>query len=429
MKVVTSSQINAFGGLNFIHQALHQFNIADLLDRNLPSLARQSKYSWKDIFYSFLSIYYAGGNCVEDIQTVLSHHFGKSPFFNLCSPDTVLRRFKSLAVADSFCRTPRGSVDHRFNHNAMLVDLNIQLLDKLGVFAKESIVLDYDNTIVLTEKKDSKMTYKKAYGYQPGVCFVNQEQVLFIENRNGNSDAKSYQAQTLARMFDRLDAHQVGKIDKFRADAASHQFEVIQLLEHKVKHFYIGARNSYVQSCYSKVEKWYPTTDTLGQTIWIGETMYTPFQKRKDVVEGKSYRLLVKKKKSLNKQGNLITGDAYDYRSVITNDYQIDVEQGLKFYYQRGKAEQQFDILKNEFGWKKPCFSEHCNNTVFFYLSAMCKNLYSHLIDKLSRICNRVSRKYRMKRLIFSFITMPAKWIKRSRQWQLKIYQNIELIL
>ena len=48
------------------------------------------------------------------------------------------------------------------------------------------------------------MTYKRNPGYQPGVRTVNEHFLLGIENRNGNSDAKSFQKETLMRMFKTL---------------------------------------------------------------------------------------------------------------------------------------------------------------------------------------------------------------------------------
>ncbi|MBK6784007.1 MAG: hypothetical protein IPG79_09720 [Saprospiraceae bacterium] len=40
----------------------------------------------------------------------------------------------------------------------------------------------------------------------------------------------------------------ISRIDKFRADAASYQYDVVKLVEKNVTSFYIGARNSYVEN-------------------------------------------------------------------------------------------------------------------------------------------------------------------------------------
>ena len=66
MKIIQSKKIDAFGGLNFVHDLLEQIGITSLLESGLPVLPSQSTYKWHDIFSSFLSIYFCGGNCIED---------------------------------------------------------------------------------------------------------------------------------------------------------------------------------------------------------------------------------------------------------------------------------------------------------------------------------------------------------------------------
>jgi hypothetical protein len=429
MKVKNLSQINAFGGINFVLNEFEKLSMDQFLSENLPLLSPNSKYSWTDIFYSFSSVFYCGGNCIEDTKTVLSNQFSTNPFFKLCSPDTILRRFKNLATAEQHCYTPRGVVQHQFCVNDTLASANIELLKKNGVFDVSETILDYDNTIVFNEKADSKMTYKRAYGYQPGVCMINEENVLYIENRNGNSDAKSFQVDTLNRMFYHIYKDQkTKKINKFRADAASYQHEVIQCLEQNVDTFYIGTRNSYVEKYYSQIENWIPAKDQKGEDVLIGSIEYCPFLKKKEKGSpANKYRLLVKKKIRPDGQTNLITNDAFDYHSVITNDFTTDLKIALDFYYHRGAAEKQFDILKNDFGWNNLPFSNLNENTVFLYFSAMCKNLYKTVLNNLSKSYKNINPKHRIKRFIFSFIAIPARWTRSSRHWCLSVFGKIPL--
>jgi hypothetical protein len=426
MKILFSEGISSFGGLNFVHEELEKFGIQKILEANLPKLPPQSQYLWKDVFYSLLSIYFCGGDCIEDVKTVLSQRFGKSPLFKLCSPDTILRRLKGLEAQDNFCKTKRGTVEHQYNYNERLAELSIKLLKKCGEFDKEEVILDYDNTIAFNEKADSKMTYKRNYGYQPGVCFLNEDKVLCLENRNGNSDAKSFQADTLARMFACLDKHGIHKVDKFRADSASYQFDVIKLLEGKASYFYIGAKNSYVEKYFAQIPVWEKTKDTSGEDMWIGEITFRPFAqhyKSKDIPI--AYRLLVKKKPRIDGKANLFTNEAFDYWAVVTNDFTSSLEEGLSFYYYRGAVERQFDVLKNDFGWSKLPFSKLSQNTVFLYFAAIIKNLYSLILMNLSSKYKSLRPNLRMKRFIFLFISIPARWVKRSRQWYLRLYGSL----
>ena len=427
MKVQNSSTISAFGGINFVFEYLEEGNYRNLFDKYLPELARQSTYNWKDIIYSILSIYLCGGDCIEDLQIHLKPHFQKNPFVNLPSSDTVLKRLKEISENNKRCFTKRGTVEHTYNRNSKLEKLNVALLKKLGAFSKGETIIDYDNTILFNEKSDSEMTYKRNYGYQPGVCTLNEEQILYIENRNGNSDAKSFQSDTLRRMFTLLKSNGIKKADHFRADAASYQFDVIKLLEEGVKNFYIGCRNSYIEKYFHQINTWKLMTGTSNEIMEVGEITITPFQRqaRKDKKAIQEYRLIVKRKPKKDGQLNLFTQDAYEYRAILTNNTEWSAVEIAQFYNHRGNMEKQFDILKNDFGWNYLPFSKLSQNTVFLYMTAICRNIYHYIIKYFSEKIKSLKPTFRVKKFLFRFIILPAKWIRRSRQNYLKVYGKI----
>ena len=426
MKIQQSTQINAFGGINFVYEDFKALGLDRLFEINLPLLATNSQYTWKDILYSLFSIFFCGGSAIEDIGCKLRPHLKDNPYCNIPSPDTLLRRMAGLAVADQYCQCKRGSVAHHYNSNEVLCDLNIKVAKHLGAFKASTLTLDYDNTIVYNEKSDSVLTYKKSYGYQPGLCTLNTNTIIYVENRNGNSDAKSFQAQTLKRMFSCLKEQRIEKLDNFRADAASYQFDVIQVVEKHVKHFYIGTPNAYVENYFAQIANWQQCKDSKGESIWIGAINYTPFTKYYSTKESpKQYRLIVKKKPNKDGQINLITQQAFDYRAIITNDFCQPAKDVLEFYNNRGAMEKQFDILKNDFGWDNMPFSSLAKNNVFLILMAICRNIYHCIIKRIAKRCKNIKATFRIKRFIFTFIILPAKWIYRSRQKVLKIYGSI----
>lgn len=428
MKIQHSKSISAFGGINFVFKSLEEGKYIGLFDKYLPNLAGQSTYSWRDIIYSILSIYICGGDCIEDLQTHLKAHFQNNPFVNLPSSDTVLRRLKEVSEDNGKCFTKRGTVEHTYSRNSKLEELNVALLKKLGAFSKGETIIDYDNTIIFNEKCDSEMTYKRNPGYQPGVCTINEEQVLFIENRNGNSDAKSFQSDTLRRMFTLLKSNGLKKADHLRADAASYQFEVINLLEEEVANFYIGCRNSYIEKYFSQVTSWESFSDSCNEGMEVGEIAISPFQKqsKQNNKPPRKYRLIVKRKPNKDGQVNYITQDAYEYRAILTNNTKWSAVELARFYNHRGNMERQFDILKNDFGWNKMPFSKLNQNTVFLYMTAICRNLYHYIINYFSEKVKTLQPTFRVKKFLFRFIIMPSKWINRSRQNYLRIYGKID---
>tara|TARA_R110002020_G_scaffold97708_3_gene233164 strand:+ start:581 stop:904 length:324 start_codon:yes stop_codon:yes gene_type:complete len=95
------------------------------------------------------------------------------------------------------------------------------------------------------------------------------------------------------------------------------------------------------------------------------------------------------------------------------------------FYNQRGAIEKEFDVLKNDFGWNNLPFSKLEQNTVFLFFTAICRNLYHYIINKFSKSFKHLKANFRIKKFIFRFIAIPAKWVRSSRQDTLKIYGNI----
>ncbi len=424
MKVLKSAPISSFGGINFVFDQLKVLDLEACLTSHLPNVGKMSSYGWSDVFNSLLSVYFCGGDCIEDLQTHLRPHFEANPFVKLPSSDTVLRRLSQLSNPEESTRTKRGTVDHRYSVNDDLLSLNIAVLKKLNQLEDDSLTMDYDNTIIFNEKKDSQMTYKKNPGYQPGVCMVNSNYVLALENRGGNSDAKSFQNQTLRRVFDQMEKQGVPKIENFRADAASYQFDVVKLVEKHTRNFYIGCRNSYVEKYFSQVEEW--DRLNIDEAMEVGEIMITPFKKEyKKGATPVSYRLIVKRSPCLSKQIDLITQDAYQYRAILTNNQTLTAREVALFYNQRGMMEKQFGILKNDFGWQKLPFSALNKNTVFLYFTAIISNLYNYLVTIFSEKVKGLKPTHRIKRFIFTIIMIPAKWVKQGGQYKLRVYSEV----
>ncbi len=428
MKVLKSSHISPFGGLNFVLEEFDRLKLGELLTENLPRLSAQSQYSWKDILYSFWSVYFCGGDCIEDLSGNLSHHLKGNNFHLVPSPDRILRRFQGISQEKKVLSSQRSKARHEFGINMAVNRLNVRLLKSLGLKSADSNVLDYDNTIIFNNKADSVNTYKKAPGYCPGVGIIGKR-IVYVENRNGNSNARFLQEDTLNRMFSLLESQGI-KITTFRADGGSYVYEILKTVVKYTDYFYIRARMSaQLASAISKIEQWRKIM--IGNEIcYRGEIEFTPFVRaaRKDIAKGiilKKYRLVVTKTKRKDKQTNLFTGDDFLYSAILTNNTDKSTEEVVSFYNQRGAIEKEFDVLKNDFGWKNMPFSKLEQNTVFLVFTAMCRNLYQHIITRFSKIYENLKINFRIKKFIFRFICIPAKWIKTARQYKLKIYGNI----
>jgi len=427
MKVLKSLPVSPFGGLNFVIEELDNLGIGKILQQDLPKLPTQSKYSWKDLFYSFWSIFFCGGDCTEDLSVHLKETFTDNPYIKTPSPDRVLERMKELSCPLQFFETPRGNKKHDFSINDRLNKLNIRLLKKLSLLDKYKNVLDYDNTILFTKKADATVTYQKKTGYYPGVGIIGNN-IVYFENRNGHSDAQTLQQDTLKRMFDLLTSQGINT-DVFRADSASYQLSTLSVISSNVNKFYIRGRMSEsMHEAICQVKHWEKVI-IVDKIVYRGEVKFTPFEKiaRRNKQQHllKSYRLVVTKEKRDDGQVNLFTREAFNYSTIITNDYEMTADQIVFFYNQRGAIEREFDVLKNDFGWDNMPFSKLEYNTVFLLITAMCRNLYDFIIKGFSKIYANLSSKFRIKKFIFRFICIPAKWVTSGRTQKLRIYGNL----
>lgn len=428
MKVRLSSEINPFGGLNFVLEEFERQGIAETMAQELPNLAAQCKYDWKDIIYSFFNIYFCGGDCIEDIGTHLGSKLKDIPYHKVPSPDRILDRLKELCTPLDSAKSLSGK-EHQYNVNESLSKINLSILKKLNRLNQEELTIDYDNTIIPTEKADAKPSYKSGLGYQPAIATLNVHDILYIENRNGNCSAIAFQAQTISRMHAQLELQGISKVNNFRADAASYSHKTIEAINKFSDNFYIGTPQAPITATIEKVSKWAEYIDNQDVKWLIGEATYTPFFRKVKACDRqenlKSYRLIIKKKLRANRQIKIETKDAYDYRGVLTNNTDKSAMEVLEFYHQRGAMEKEFDVLKNDFGWSNLPFSKLEQNTVYLILTSICRNLYRYIIEIFSKRVAGLSPTYRIKKFIFRFITVPAKWIRRSRQNILVLYGNV----
>jgi len=418
MKISNSKEeINPFGGLNFCIDLLNKSGIPNLIDSHLGKRVKLVGFDYSEIMLNQLSVYLTGGDCAEDINEHLRDHLKKVKGLSVCSADTVLRGIKELSTPTKIV-TSKSDIEHEFNINLRLNELLVKALKKTKQLIKgDNYTLDYDNQVIATEKYDAKRTYKQCEGYQPGVATIG-EHVVYVEGRNGNSQAKFEQHETLKRAFNLLKKEQIS-IKRFRADSASYQQEVIKEVSKESEFFYIRAmRSAHMEQVIGTLADGDWKKVRLGvQEMEVAQIAdYCPFD------GSVSYRLVVSRIKRKDKQADIFSGQAYTYRGILTNDQDWSNEEVVAFYNARGKAEKTFDVMNNDFGWSKlPCSFLH-ENTAFMILTALYANLYQFVIAKFAEKLDWLKSNYRIKKFIFRFITVSAKWIKTGRQEVLKLY-------
>jgi hypothetical protein len=361
---------------------------------------------------------YAGGTFFEDINR-LRDQINVPGYIELPSSDSIKYRIEQLTENSQEIINKR-QVSHEFNINNKLNRVLVKLALRLNPdFKKHSQILDYDNTIITTRKGDSRLSYKQGYGYQPGVIFIGREPV-YIEGRNGNSPSMYLMDQTLERGIDLLKA-EGAEIGAIRIDGAGYQKNVFDLIcKYKGMRYYIRGKDALLiwQAIYQN--KLAEKIEAAGKEIeCVDDHWYPPGE----IDPQRECRVVVYRYESDNQQLDLYEGK-YCYYVIYTNDRTLSAKNIINLYNQRGRAEQNFDRLKNDFNWAHPPFDNLAMNTAYLIFTAMGCQLYHYLLKIISKVFHELEPETRIKRFIFLFVNVVAKWTYRGRRYILNLYSD-----
>ncbi len=413
---IKSDRITSFGGIYLANRLFDRFSLGKVIN---DTLGRRSNvpngYQWDEIVKSLFDIYLCGGDHIEDI-TSLMPCLSQDPESHVPSSDTIGRGIKQLAT-DNITYTAKSGSAYAFNTNERLNDLLMKLNMTMGLFkGGQFLDVDFDHQFIPTEKHDAKYSYKKAFGYFPGVASVGGV-IVHVENRDGNTPVKFSQAETLKRMFASL--HKYGLfIYRFRADCGSYSKEIVETIDRHSNLFYLRASNcesAYAE--YAGLDGW-KSVEINHQKCEVLSMRFNRF------MEEKGYRLVIQRTRV--NHGPDLFGDTfcYVYRCILTNDRDMNEAEIIEFYNKRGARERDFDALNNDFGWSHlPC-SFMNENTVFLLLMAMCKNFYTAMLDKIGQVFVDIKPKHRLKKFIHRFVSVPAKWVRTARTNVLRLFTD-----
>ena len=393
---------------------LYSRYVGPVIDKVLGLRCTSYGYQYSEIVGSLSSVYFCGGDCVEDVTSHLMPHLSLHPTIRTCSSDTILRGISELATANTTYVSDTGK-SYDFNTATKLNRLLVKALMNTGqLVSGESYDLDFDHQFIQTEKYDAKMTYKKFTGYSPGVAVIG-DLIVGIENRDGNANVRFHQQDTLERIFSNLEQNDI-HVRRARMDCGSCSREIVETVEKHSEHFYIRANRC--GSLYDSL---------LALRGWTREVITGIEYELNSIItekwEGMAYRLVIQRERRMGGEQDLWEGE-YTYRCILTNDYTSTNRGIVEFYNLRGGKERIFDDLNNGFGWARLPKSFMAENTVFLLLTAIIRNFYKFLMDRLDAKAFGLRKCSRIKAFVFKFTSVPAKWIRTARHYELNIYTH-----
>ena len=93
---IKSEKITPFGGIFHVREQFSRF-VGPVIDKVLGLRCTSFGYQYSEIAGSLASVYFCGGDCVEDVTSHLMPHLSLHPTLRTCSSDTILRAISELA--------------------------------------------------------------------------------------------------------------------------------------------------------------------------------------------------------------------------------------------------------------------------------------------------------------------------------------------
>ena len=224
---IKNENITSLGGIYHIMDVFSKLGFEKLTESVLGKRGSSGKaFSHGSIFGSLFFSYLCGGDCLEDINALIGQ-FRQRPDTLLPGADTVGRGLKELAEENIVYKSETSGKSYSFNTAEKLNTLLLRMIRRMGLIKVGSHVdLDFDHQFVPANKFDAKYSYKQDFGYFPGWASIGGI-IVGGENRDGNTNVRYHQEDTLRRIMDRVTSELGVVIERFRADCGSFSKEII----------------------------------------------------------------------------------------------------------------------------------------------------------------------------------------------------------
>ena len=165
--VIKNKNITSFGGIYHVMDVFSKLEFEKLTESMLGKRGNSGRaFSYGSILASVSFGYLCGGECLEDINTLVED-FNRKPNTVLPGADTVGRGLKELAEKDAVYKSESSGMSYRFNTIEKLNVLLLRMIRHMGLIKSGSHV-DLDHQFIPAHKYDAKYSYKQDYGYFPG---------------------------------------------------------------------------------------------------------------------------------------------------------------------------------------------------------------------------------------------------------------------
>ncbi len=404
----TGRNLTCFGGSGLIRRFFERHKIQQMLDNNVKVEGRRkSKYSIGRLLVSCLYGMFLGYSRPYQMKV-------------LCA-DRVFQRITGLLGFPVQSTISRFLSSVKVSVSRQISALNFDLLMKFrgGFKGLGSITLDLDSHVipVYGDQQRAAMGYnpkkKGRKSYHPLLCFVGETRDYIGGILRSGNHHSSYKAVDFIKgLVKKLPSH-IKKI-RLSADSGFFNHDLLKyLVKEGIEFAIVVPIQPWVQRKIRHMSQW----NSIGWGLAVGECGY--IVNRKITLTMVAVRQRVKAKASPRKQLKLLdTEDVkYDYQVIVTNSKKAP-EEVWRFYNQRACCENFIKEGIYSLGLDKVVSHSYAGNCTWFELLMLGYNLMNRLKEE---VLNLKKTKAMASTIRDAFFLIPAKLIRSSRKWILKL--------
>jgi hypothetical protein len=424
--------LTSFGGLPLVMETFRALGLPQAIKTHLPVLQRPGKYGEADYIESFVSVFAAGGDCVDDFEILRQDEGLKKLGLRVPSPEAV-RHFLNAFHEEEL-------LQGRLPHQAFIPE-ETEWLEGLAAVQRDLLkkptlkeqpwkaTIDLDATVIKSHKQQAYWTYLEEKGYQPVVAYwAEQDLILADEFRDGNVPAGMDLLPLLKEAISALPP--TVRLVRVRSDSAAYVHELLNWCRKEVVgrpriEFAISADvteelRAAIQALPEEV--WKPLRKVTDKGLIVGrkewaEVEFVPSQPSRNKGMKPDRYLAIRIRPA---QGQLFgDGNPYHYFAVVSNMWSWDGERLLRWQRERcGTVEKAHDVLKNDLAGGVMPAKRFFANAAWWRLNALTYNVLS-VMKRKSLPSSWWS--VRLKALRYHLLCIAGRVIEHGRRLFLKI--------
>ena len=343
---MTNERLSSRSGLSLMVGFYNALGLSELTDKYLPPPLSFRGFKPSAFVNSLCLLLTSGGRSLDDIRELKT----EKALFDITGIKTIP---DPTAIGNWLRRTGKNGL---LGLKRLRNEINKTIMEK-----EDTGGYTLDNRRNRDNIGKKRCPYNKNKGYMPMLGFIAENDICINDDfRDGNISPADDNLEFYLECKKSLPAGK--KYERVRADSASYQSSLINILEEdNVKWAITARKDKSVKQAIKSIKHWIKHND-----YEIGETVHS-MDKTKS-----AFRLIVKRE---YRQPDLFEEEIF-YHAVASNIEDMSAACVLEFHNKRGQAENLNKEVKAGFGLEKMPCGEFLANAVFFRIGIIAYNLF-----------------------------------------------------